>query len=570
MRTLETDQSTLASICLLVDSHEILSKLEERYSRSDARCITATSLVDFHYLLENERPALIVASLEFAGQCVLEFCREHPHLLADVPVVFLATDPRSDFEQSLEAIRLGAIDVLATPLDFEKLDQLCSLARDRYQVALETSPQDAFAFEVPERTLGLSKQSEKNISKPSSFRSASSMARRSADSPAIPSDKGGAFQGSHPSEVTTRAIARSQRHRANVRELESWILGSSPAMQSVREIIAEVAETKANVMIYGASGTGKELVATAVHKLSNRCSGPFEPVNMTEIPHDLAESLLFGHEKGAFTGADFRQIGVCEAADGGTLFLDEIGEMALATQPKLLRFLQEGTVKRIGATTNKQVDVRVITATNRSPQTIVKEGRLREDLFFRLHVVPIYIPPLQDRPEDIEQLAMLFLRRYVKAYHRKVDGFTQAALDVFRLHDWPGNVRQLENVVERLVVFAKGNLIDVADIPAEIHAASMFGESSVGSDSPDACGGVLFNASPYKVDGQAAEAASAVASMSAMQRTERAAIIEALQRCGGHVIDASRLLGLGQATVYRKIKQYHIPHQRRRRRRSPK
>lgn len=358
--------------------------------------------------------------------------------------------------------------------------------------------------------------------------------------------------------------------RAKVKELESWILGSSPAMQSVRALIAEVAETDANVMIYGASGTGKELVATAVHKLSNRCQGRFEPVNMTEIPHDLAESLLFGHEKGAFTGADFQQIGVCEAADGGTLFLDEIGEMALATQPKLLRFLQEGTVRRIGSRSNKKVDVRVITATNRPPETIVKEGRLREDLFFRLHVVPIYLPPLQDRPEDIEQLAMLFLKRYVKAYGRSLQGFSKEALDIFRLHDWPGNVRQLENVVERLVVFAKGRLIDVPDIPAEIHAASMFCAPTKTAN-PGESSGVLVNTMPYTVDGGVGEAANAVASMSAMQRTERAAIIEALQRCEGHVIDAANLLGLGQATVYRKIKQYHIPHQRRRRRRrSPK
>ena len=182
------------------------------------------------------------------------------------------------------------------------------------------------------------------------------------------------------------------------------------------------------------AGTGKELVATAVHRLSRRSEGPFEPVNMTEIPHDLAESLLFGHEKGSFTGADYRQIGVCEAADDGTLFLDEIGEMALETQPKLLRFLQEGTVKRIGSRSVKKVDVRVITATNRSPETIVAEGRMREDLFFRLHVVPIHLPLLKDRREDIEELANVFLRRYVNAYERQVGGFSSDALDILRLY----------------------------------------------------------------------------------------------------------------------------------------
>ena len=523
-----------------------------------------------------------------------------------MPVAFFADNPAQNFDKSLAAIRAGAVDVLTLPLDETKLLKLAKLASQQLSQketfssepsipALDSSTIDSridatngsasenlgrYQPVMPhsDRTNGITWPNYTATAKNSSAGFEPVNAKYNVEVNVQPTSlepRSLPINYSSSNDECPNATARRAGYESRIRELETWILGSSPAMQAVRSTIAEVAETDANVMIHGASGTGKELVATALHRLSKRSEGAFEPVNMTEIPHELAESLLFGHEKGAFTGADFRQIGVCEAADGGTLFLDEIGEMALATQPKLLRFLQEGTVKRIGSRNFKKVDVRVITATNRNPKTIVQEGCMREDLFFRLHVVPIHIPPLQQRPEDIEQLAMLFLNRYVKAYNRTVEGFTPQALDIFRRHDWPGNVRQLENVVERLVVFAKGRLIDVGDIPSEIHAASMFGESMFGEPVPAInqqapSNGVIVNTVPYMVNGQDAEVATAIAQMSAIQRTERAAIVEALQRSGGHVIDAANLLGLGQATVYRKIKQYHIPHQRRRRRRSPK
>ncbi|MEM8946031.1 MAG: sigma 54-interacting transcriptional regulator [Planctomycetota bacterium] len=587
MRTVTTKTTTSPSICVAIDSVDISLEVQSQFSNLGCECVSVASLHEFSEWLDREIPQMAIVSLDFVDQCGLDFCRERSELFSRVPIAFFAENPSQSFDKSLAAIRLGAVDVLTLPISEPKLERLAGLAHKQMRsvawapsnVTLDTSP--AVHGSRREDTKGLW------VERPSTTNGGHATAQVDTDALAatkpgstsrrwVPIVPNGDSTPTMPVAASTvpidecpNATARRQSYEARIKELESCILGSSPAMQSVRSTIAEVAETDANVMIYGASGTGKELVATALHRLSKRCSGPFEPVNMTEIPHDLAESLLFGHEKGAFTGADFRQIGVCEAADGGTLFLDEIGEMALATQPKLLRFLQEGTVKRIGSRNFKKVDVRVITATNRSPETIVKEGRMREDLFFRLHVVPIYIPPLHDRPEDIEQLATLFLRRYVKAYKRSVEGFTPAALDIFKMHDWPGNVRQLENVVERLVVFAKGRLIDVPEIPSEIHASSMFGDP-LRTRTSNESSSVLVNTVPYLVDGQDPDAASAVASMSPIQRTERAAIIEALQRSGGHVIDAANLLGLGQATVYRKIKQYHIPHERRRRRRSPK
>jgi DNA-binding NtrC family response regulator len=340
-------------------------------------------------------------------------------------------------------------------------------------------------------------------------------------------------------------------------ELEQTLVGVSPAMAAIRQLILEVAPTRASVMIYGESGTGKELVAQAIHRYSKQASGPFVPVNMAAIPQGLAESLLFGHEKGAFTSAVDNQHGWCDEADGGTLFLDEVGDMELQVQPKLLRFLQEGTLQRVGSQASHRVSVRLITATNQEPGAIVTDGRMREDLFFRLHVVPIYVPPLRERPEDIPELAMLFLRRSAERHDRIVEGFSNDALRVLQQHDWPGNVRQLENTVERLVIFARGRIVEADHIPADDHLASAYAERRR----------VLAGAVAGRANGQEFDP---IVSLTPIERHERAAIVDALRRVEGHVIDAARLLGLGQATVYRKIKQYAIPHERKRRRRRPK
>lgn len=544
MRTVASETCSSPAICFAIDSSRDYETLAPQFARLGYKCSQFGDLQSFESFLDSETPALIILSFDLFGRDSLEYCRRHSSLLEETPVAFVARQPVQYFQQALEAIRMGAIDVLIPPFDSESLAALASKAMGSEQPSSRPNGTNLPRVSSPSIGQGTNPRYTNGDSLNSAVSKHSVLA-----SPAY------------------RSTATTQD--ARLRDLESWILGSSPAIREVRSIIAEVADTNANVMIYGASGTGKELVATALHRLSSRCNGPFEPLNMTEIPHELAESLLFGHEKGSFTSADSRQIGICEVADGGTLFLDEIGELDLAIQPKLLRFLQEGTVKPVGSHKTKHVDVRVITATNRDPNTIVKSGLMREDLFFRLHVVPIHIPPLCERTEDIEQLATVFLRRYVKAYNRSVERFSPEAIDIFCRHDWPGNVRQLENVVERLVVFAKGRFIEAQDIPAEIHAASIFDDTP--NSSYHSRHSHAFGPSPdHFASGEDAEVAQAVAAMSPIQRTERTAIIEALQRSNGHVIDAANLLGLGQATVYRKIKQYHIPHQRRRRRRTPK
>jgi DNA-binding NtrC family response regulator len=335
-------------------------------------------------------------------------------------------------------------------------------------------------------------------------------------------------------------------------ELEHSLGGLSPSMAAIRQLIVEVAPTRASVMIYGESGTGKELVAQAIHRYSKQSNGPFVPVNMAAIPHGLAESLLFGHEKGAFTSAVHNQKGWCEAADGGTLFLDEVGDMELQVQPKLLRFLQEGTLQRVGSQVSQRITVRVITATNRDPGAVVADGRMREDLFFRLHVVPIFVPPLRDRPEDIPALARQFLRLAAERHDRMVEDFSDDAMRILQQHDWPGNVRQLENTVERLVIFARGRIVEADHIPADDHLVSAYAERRR----------ILAGRSADRVSGDEFDP---IVCLTPIERHERAAIMDALRRVDGHVVDAARLLGLGQATVYRKIKEYAIPHERRRR-----
>ncbi len=329
--------------------------------------------------------------------------------------------------------------------------------------------------------------------------------------------------------------------------LESMLIGSSSAIAAIRRLVLHVAGTEANVMIHGESGTGKEVVARAIHLLSNRSQGPFVPVNMAAIPPGLAESLLFGHDMGSFTGAHQAHPGWCRAADGGTLFLDEIAEIELQMQPKLLRFLQEGTIQAVGAPSFDRLDVRIVTATNRDPRSAVAEGALREDLFFRLHVIPISIPPLRERREDIAELAAVFLRRASARHQRLARVFSADALEVLRSFEWPGNIRQLENAVERVVILAQGEVIEASDIPAEFQSP----EDSVSS------GGGREHQSDG-LGGGAVPSAADLRDMTRYQRQERAMILQALQQTGGHVVEAARLLGLGQATVYRKIKRYAI------------
>jgi DNA-binding NtrC family response regulator len=249
------------------------------------------------------------------------------------------------------------------------------------------------------------------------------------------------------------------------------MIGTSPAMQAVHQLIGRAAKANATVVITGESGTGKELVARAIHYGSARASAPFVPVNCAGIPEGLVESELFGHVKGAFTSATANRSGLFGAAQGGTIFLDEIGELAQATQAKLLRVLQEQEVQVVGADKPRKIDVRVIAATNKDLSTLVVRGNFREDLFYRLQVFTIELPPLRERGDDILLLAKHFLDRYASQSGRPAPSLTDRTIDALRAHTWPGNVRELQNLVQRLVLLTDGDEIDVTALPLAMRFA---------------------------------------------------------------------------------------------------
>ena len=246
------------------------------------------------------------------------------------------------------------------------------------------------------------------------------------------------------------------------------MIGASPAFRRMLTLVEQVADSSATILIQGESGAGKELVARTIHERSGRRNGPFVAVNCAALPETLLESELFGYEKGAFTGAAGRKEGRFELANGGTLFLDEVADLSLVTQPKILRVLQEGEYERLGGTRTLQVDVRIVAATNQDLSDMVKEKRFREDLYYRLNVITVRVPPLRERHEDIRVLAQHYLRVYAAKNGRKLEGFSNEALERLESYAWPGNVRELENLIERTVLLARKDRIDAEDLPEEV------------------------------------------------------------------------------------------------------
>lgn len=301
------------------------------------------------------------------------------------------------------------------------------------------------------------------------------------------------------------------------------IIGRCPAMHEVLERIKQVADSRASVLIEGESGTGKELVARAIHGLSSRRSGPFVAVHCAALSPQLLESELFGHEKGAFTGAVDRRVGRFEQANGGTLFLDEIGEIDAVTQVKLLRVLGERTLERVGGNQSIPVDVRLVAATNKNLESLVAEGKFREDLFFRIRVVQIQLPPLRDRVEDIPVLAEHFLREFGRENQKQSLEFSREVLDRLITHSWPGNIRELRTAVEHGVVMAKGKTVEVTDLPPGIR-----------QDRAHA---------PVR-EGRRGET---------LEDLEREAIRRALEGTGHNITEAARELGISRRTLHRKL-----------------
>ncbi len=420
-------------------------------------------------------------------------------------------DTAEDGEDALARLDETGPDVLVTDLHMPRLDgmQLLERARERYPelvVVMVTAFSD-----VETAVRAMQKGAEHYLTKP--------------------------VQLDELVVVIERALQRRRLQR-EAHELRSRlgerlsfgnIVGSSPAMQEVFDVIEQVAPTKATVLITGESGTGKELVAQAIHQNGPRAPAPFVKLHCAALAETILESELFGHERGAFTGAGGRRDGRFAQADGGTLFLDEIGEISPAIQVKLLRFLQERTFERVGGNETLKVDVRIIAATNRDLEADVAAGRFRGDLYYRLNVVNVATPPLRARPSDLLVLAGHFLDRFAKENGKKVDGFADDAVERIGAYRWPGNVRELENVIERAVVLCDTPRLTAKHLPAGVGAPSGTGVRIPGST---------------------------------MGEIERHAILSALEACGGRTAQAAQMLDISARKIQYKLHEYGITFQR--------
>jgi two-component system, NtrC family, response regulator HydG len=325
---------------------------------------------------------------------------------------------------------------------------------------------------------------------------------------------------------TQQILVENQRLRHELAERgpTGRLIGKSPALLKVIQMIYQVAPLKSTVLLTGESGVGKELVAEAIHLESPRCNKPLIKLNCGALTEGLIESELFGHEKGAFTGAMQQRKGRFELADTGTIFLDEISEIPTATQVKLLRVLQEGEFERVGGTQTLKADVRVIAASNIDLEAAVATGTFRKDLYYRLNVIHLDIPPLRERREDIPMLALHFLDKFCRENNRPLNGFSPAAMSALQNYDWPGNVRELQNVVERAVALSQSHMVELADLPDDIRQHSP------------------------------ADDVIAIPVGASMEEIERTAIVQTLRKTGGDKELTARLLGIGLATLYRRLK----------------
>lgn len=318
------------------------------------------------------------------------------------------------------------------------------------------------------------------------------------------------------------------------RESFSNLIGKSKQMQEVYELIAKIARKDVTVLILGESGVGKEMVAKAIHQNSQRKDGPFIKVNCAALPDQLLESELFGYEKGAFTGAGRQKKGMFELADGGTIFLDEIGDMSLATQAKILRVLQEHEFQRLGGEETIRVNVRVLAATNIDIQQAIERGKFREDLYYRLNVVRINMPPLRERPEDIPLLTNEFIKEYNQKHNKEINGVAPDAMRLLMSYDWPGNVRELKNICEQAVVLNDSNVITAADLPVEIRGKG------------------------FNLDANQSNQSLKDITKNLTSEIERKIITETLEETGWNRNETAQKLGITPRTLYNKIKEYKI------------
>jgi two-component system nitrogen regulation response regulator NtrX len=343
-------------------------------------------------------------------------------------------------------------------------------------------------------------------------------------------------------ELDRARLRDENRSLKQAAEVRHQMIGESSGLAQVMAAIGRAAPTNATVLIQGESGVGKELVARTIHRNSRRSRERFVQVNCAAIPEELIESELFGHEKGSFTGATEKQVGKFEQADKGTIFLDEIGDMSAKTQAKVLRVLQEGEVERLGSARTIKVDVRVIAATNKNLEEEIEKGRFRDDLYFRLAVIPIHVPPLRERPEDIPLLVRHFVDYFCREGNYRPKRLTQAALDALQRYRWKGNIRELRNTVERTIIMTAGDMIDIVDLPENVRTPS-----SAAAPAPKA--------------GEAAGLASdaRVGTLREFKdNAERAFLVAKLRESGWNISKTAEIIDTPRSNLYKKLEQYQI------------
>ncbi len=421
-------------------------------------------------------------------------------------------------ERALERIRQSAVDLILMDVRMPVMDGIEATRKiHQYNPAIPIIIMTAYSS-IPNAVEALKSGAFDYITKPMDFDALRVVLDRAIEHTRLRSEN----------EELRRQIVQFQ-----IPEM----VGNGPAVRRLKEMIALVAPTEATVLISGESGTGKGLLARALHGASLRRTKPLVEVNCAAIPEALIESELFGHEKGAFTGADRPRKGRFLMADGGTLFLDEIGELPMPTQAKLLRVLQDGQVQRVGSDDALIVDVRILAATNRNLENMVKQGTFREDLFYRLNVVAIEAPPLRRRVEDIPVLAQHFLSRFGEKNRKEVKGITPQAMDLLIHYGWPGNIRELENAMERAVILLQGKYVSEKELPAAIQ------------------GGVLHECAEGTPFGEASTLQGA-GGAATLEEIERNTILQTLRELGGNKSEAARRLGITRRTLKLKLKKY--------------
>lgn len=350
-------------------------------------------------------------------------------------------------------------------------------------------------------------------------------------------------------EQLTKNTEIKQEYSRHEHQMLKDMMGGSPAMEKVLHLVMRVAPTSATILLGGENGTGKEFFAQVIHKLS-KVSGKMVPVNCGAIPENLFESELFGHKKGAFTGADSDKAGLVEEADNGTLFLDEIGDLSLNAQVKLLRFLQEKSFHRVGDPAERMADTRVIAATNRNLKKMVQEGTFREDLYYRLHVFPITLPPLRKRKEVIPNLITVFLHRISEKYHKTFTGFTKGAEYLLAQYDYPGNIRELENIIEHAAILAEPPLISEQELPESLLGNQPMLEDrseeliAIGHSDNHDTRSALFSSAFFHVE-----------EMIELEQVEQSYMRKVLATCNNNHTEAAKILGISRSTLWRKLKE---------------